>query len=477
MSKLGWSTRACGTFLLWAVAGAALPAQTFTTLQSFDGTDGANPYVGLVQATDGNLYGTTYFGGANNDGTVFKITLGGTVTTLHSFAKADGVHPYARLVQATDGSLYGSTYSGGANNDGTLFKITTSGTLTSLLSFDGADGDGPGRGLMQGADGDLYGTTAQGGANSYASCDETCGTVFKVTTGGMLTTIYSFCSLSDCADGFFPYAWLIQAANGDFYGTTAQGGAHSCLAGECGTVFKITPNGTLTTLHSFDGADGQWIYASLVQATDGSFYGTAFLGGTTNNLCTYGCGTVFKVTSGGTFTTLHSFDMTDGGYPQPGLVQGTDGNLYGTTYFGGANGAGTVFKITPSGTLTTLHSFDFTGGGNPIAGLVQDTNGTFYGTTEFGGTNGDGTVFSLSVGLGPFVETQTASGNVGAAVTILGADLTGATSVTFNGTKATFTVVSESAIAATVPIGATTGTVGVATPGGTLKSNVPFTVN
>jgi uncharacterized repeat protein (TIGR03803 family) len=477
VNKLNSMTKACGVFLLWTVAAVALPAQTFTTLHNFDGTDGANPYVGLVQVTDGNLYGTTYFGGANNDGAVIKITLSGTVTTLHSFDKTDGARPYAKLIQATDGNLYGSTYSGGANSDGTLFKVTTSGTLTSLLSLDGTDGDGPGRGLIQAANGDLYGTTAQGGANSNTSCDETCGTMFKITTEGMLTTIYSFCSLSDCADGFFPFAGLIQAANGDFYGTTGQGGAHSCLAGECGTVFKITPAGTLTTLHSFDGTDGQWIYASLIQATDGNFYGTAFLGGTTNNLCTYGCGTVFKVTSSGAFTTLHSFDMTDGGYPQSGLVQGTDGNLYGTTYFGGTNGAGTVFKITPSGTLTTLHSFDFTGGGNPIAGLIQDTNGTFYGTTEFGGSNGDGTVFSLSVGLGPFVETQTASGTVGAAVTILGTDLTGAASVTFNGTAAKFTVVSESEITTTVPIGATTGTVRVATPGGTLKSDVPFTVN
>jgi uncharacterized repeat protein (TIGR03803 family) len=183
-----------------------------------------------------------------------------------------------------------------------------------------------------------------------------------------------------------------------------------------------------------------------------------------------------------TFNVLHTFDGMDGDGSNA-LVQGADGNFYGTTFEGGANAAcysgstcGTVFKITPSGTLTTMHSFNSTDGATPWAGLVQDTDGTFYGTTAYGANN-DGTVFSLSVGLGPFVETQPAMGKVGTAVTILGTSLTGATSVTFNGTAATFTVVSASEVTTTVPAGATTGTVQVVTPGGTLSSNVPFTVN
>jgi len=179
--------------------------------------------------------------------------------------------------------------------------------------------------------------------------------------------------------------------------------------------------------------------------------------------------------------TLHSFHGTDGSEPYAGLVQATNGNFYGTTVYGGANcvpdgGCGTIFKITPGGALTTLHSFDVTDGENPETGLTQDTNGKFYGTMQAGGAYNGGTIYSLSVGLGAFVETQTSSGKVGAAVKILGTDLTGATSVTFNGTVATFTVVSKSEITTTVPTGATTGRVQVVTPSGTLTSNVNFRV-
>ena len=215
--------------------------------------------------------------------------------------------------------------------------------------------------------------------------------------------------------------------------------------------------------------DGAGPSGGLIQATDGNFYGTTYSGGANNGNCTSGtCGTVFKITPEGTLTTLHTFDYTDGANPEAGLVQATDGNLYGSTN-------GTVFKITTTGTLTTLHS-----GVSPNA-LVQDTNGTFYGTTINGGKSiyhfcggTCGTIFSLSVGLGPFVETEPASGSVGAAVNILGTNLTGATSVTFNGTAANFIVASSSEITTTVPAGATTGAVKVVTPSGTLSSNVSF---
>jgi uncharacterized repeat protein (TIGR03803 family) len=243
-----------------------------------------------------------------------------------------------------------------------------------------------------------------------------------------------------------------------------------CSSGNDGTVFKITPSGTLTTLHSFDVADGVLPYAGLIQATDGELYGTTFDGGTT------GQGTVFKISTSGTLTTLHSFDGTDGGYPNTGLVQATDGNFYGTTLEGGASNDGTVFKVTPSGSLTTAYSFDSTDGEYPYAGLVQATNGNLYGTTAKGGANGEGTIFRLSVGLGPFVETLPTSGKVGLAVKILGTNLTGATSVTFNGTAAVFKVVSKSLITTSVPAGATTGTVEVMMPKETLKSNVVFRV-
>jgi uncharacterized repeat protein (TIGR03803 family) len=468
----------------------SLSAQTFTTLHSFDNTDGAFILAGLIQATDGNFYGTAYEGGANCSpdgcGTIFKITPGGALTTLHSFCSqsncTDGEYPEAGLIQA-NGNFYGTTYEGGANcapdGCGTIFKITSGGTLTTLYNFCSqsgcSDGYYPEAGLIQASNGDFYGTTTFGGAGGV-------GTVFKITPSGTLTTLHSFCSQSNCADGEYPEAGLIQATNGNFYGTTYAGGG----ANSRGTVFKITPSGTLTTLYSFcpqsgcpDGSDPQ---AGLAQATNGNFYGTTFAGGA------HDLGTVFKITLSGNLTTVHSFcsvgypDCADGDLPRFGaLVQATNGDLYGTAPSGGAQiYYGIIFKITPGGSLTTLYSFcpqsGCPDGDDPRGTLVQDTNGNLYGTTFAGGANGFGTVFSLSVGLGPFVETQTTSGKVGAHVKILGTNLTGATSVTFNGTTATFHVVSSSEITTTVPTGASTGKVKVVTPHGTLTSNVNFRV-
>jgi uncharacterized repeat protein (TIGR03803 family) len=472
------------TLMLVVAASTAATAQTFKTLHSFDLTDGATPYAGLVQTTNGNLYGVTGNGGATccgGFGTVFKITPRSKLTTLYSFCSdypscPDGAYPYGGLIQATNGSLYGTTAVGGGakNGAGTVFEIALSGKLTTLHSFNDTDGTNPNAPLVQATNGNLFGTTVGAGANDS-------GTVFQMTTGGKLTTLYNFCSQSNCTDGAYPSA-LVQATNGDFYGITVEGGAN-----DVGTVFKITPSGKLTTLHSFDGTDGRNPEAGLTQATNGDLYGTTLYGGANyNEFCGANCGTVFKITPSGTPMVLYSFCSkvnskgycTDGRNPEAGLVEATNGDLYGTTPEGGANDYGTVFKITPSGTLTTLHSFDYTDGGFPQAVLAQDTNGTFYGTTSAGGTNGYnvGTVFSLSVGLGPFAETQPTSGKVGAAVNILGTSLTGATSVTFKGTAAVFKVVSASLITTTVPTGATTGTVEVTTPKGTLKSNVPFRV-
>jgi len=396
-------------------------------------------------------------------------------------------------VQATNGSLYGITASGGntvacSGGCGTIFKITASGKFTSLLSFDASDGNGPYGSLVQVSDGDLYGTAQAGGANLTLCFGSGCGTAFKITPTGTLTTLYNFCSRTDCTDGSLPLTNLVQAPNGDFYGTTASGGAN-CVSGSdggCGTVFRITPSGGVTRLYGFCAqsgcADAAFPDAGLVQAPNGNFYGTTSSGGT-SAACTGGCGTVFKITPSGTLTMLHSFDSTDGAKPVVGL-QATDGNFYGTTHLGGAStactgGCGTVFRMTPGGTLTTLHNFDNTDGSSPV-GLLQDTNGQLYGSTELGGTStactgGCGTVFRLSVGLGPFVETQTTFGKVGAAVNILGTNLTGATSVAFNGTAAVFNVGSSGSVITTVvPTGATTGFVTVTTPSGTLTSNRKF---
>jgi uncharacterized repeat protein (TIGR03803 family) len=469
------------SFVFCALTAIASRAQSFTSLASFDGANGYMPWsTTLIQATDGNFYGTTSQGGGstncdpyiNGCGTVFKITPAGKLTMLHSFHNTDGVQPFAGLVQATDGNFYGTTSGGGANNFGTVFKITPAGRLTTLHSFDGTtDGAAPESGLVQPTDENFYGTTSGGWASNKHGGD--CGTVFKITSAGTLTTLYGF----DGTDGAIPHAGLVQATDGNFYGTTgADGNA---------TVFKITPGGKVTTLYSFcpkaGCADGDSPYAGLVQATEGNFYGTTHNGGA-STACQLGCGTVFKITPAGKLTTLHSFHNTDGVQPFTGLVQATDGNFYGTTSSGGANNFGTVFKITPAGTLTTLHSFDGTDGAYPNGGLVQATDGNFYGTTTLGGTGancglgGCGTVFSLSVGLDPFVKTEPTSGEAGAAIIILGTDLTGATSVTFNGVAAAFTAVSSSEIEATVPAGASSGKVEVSTPHGALSSNVPFRV-
>lgn len=226
--------------------------------------------------------------------------------------------------------------------------------------------------------------------------------------------------------------------------------------------------------------DGLNPEGGLVQAANGNFYGTTYDGGSGPY------GTVFEMTSAGTLTTLYTFcartRCADGRYPAAALVQDTNGNFYGTTSSGGNQTrlAGTVFKITPAGKLTTLHPFcvltNCNDGAFPYGGLVQATDGKFYGTTYDGGTYGYGTIFTLDLKIAPFVKTLPTSGKVGGAVIILGSSLTDATGVTFNGTAAAFTLVSSSEITTTVPVGATTGTVKVTTPSGTLKSNVTFRV-
>jgi len=488
LRKLNWGNSACALLLLCVTTAIALPAQTVTTLHSFDSTDGQLPEL-LVQATNGNLYATTAEAGANGYGTVFKIAPGGTFTLLDSFDATVGEYPYgAPLVQDANGDFYGTLQAGGADltlcggsGCGTFFKMTLAGDLTTLYSFcshsNCTDGTAPLTGLVLGTDGNFYGTTSAGGANCVT--DGGCGTVFKITPGGALTTLYSFCSKSDCTDGEFPTSWLIQAPGGVFYGTTFSGGSNCVVDGGCGTVFKITPNGTLTTLYSFcaqsnctDGSNPR----ALIQAANGDSYGTTKLGGANND------GTIFKITPGGKPVTVYSFDSTGSGSLS---LQATDGNFYGTTHTGGANNAGAVFKMTPGGTVTTVYSFCAQSGctdGSAPVGLLQDTNGKFYGSTEAGGTSsactgGCGTTYSLSVGLKPFVETQTTSGKEGAKIGILGQGFSSSSIVKFGGTKATAIVLSGATfITATVPAAALTGSVTVTTAATTLISSQIFKV-
>ena len=408
--KKALSTISCLTrtasivFMFLAATTIVATAQTFTTLANFDNTNGANPTASLIQGTDGNLYGTTEIGGGGNScfvqggcGTIFKITPTGTLTTLYIFCSqsncTDGISPYGGLVQGTDGNFYGTTI-GGGDGAGTVFKMTPGGTLTTLHIFEENDGLSPMGTLVQGTDGNFYGTTNGGGANFE-------GSVFVMTPGGTLTML---ASLGAEDEGGGPVAGLIQATDGNFYGTATRGG------NENGMVFKVTPTGTLTTLYSFCSQsgcpDGRSPFAGLVQGADGNLYGASSSGGDFNS-CSLeqGCGTIFKIALDGTLTTVHAFDSTDGFNPQGTLTLGSDGNFYGTTFYGGANNFGTVFTMTPAGTLTTLHSFNQTDGSMTYAGLVQATNGKFYGTTASGGSSGNcdggcGTVFSLDVGLG-----------------------------------------------------------------------------
>lgn len=383
--------------LLSALCGA-LQAQTLTALHFFSGAngDGAYPIAGLIQGRDGAFYGTTSSGGVNGTGVVYRITAAGALTTIHAFTaipsgartNADGAYPYAGLVLGSDGNFYGTTQRGGAKGNGTVFRMTPSGVLTTLHNFARLDGSDPTAGLVQGTDGSFYGTTQQGGAYGY-------GTVYRITSEGTLTTLHSFNS----TDGAKPISGVVQGTDGAFYGTTWKGGAYGN-----GTAFKLTPDGVLTVLHAFSpltsysNADGANPEGGLVEGKDGSFYGTTRNGGA------HTTGVVFRVSPTGVFTTLHTFMAksggpgSDGAYSYAGLIRGSDDNFYGTTFEGGIVGIyGTIFRITPDGTLTTLHSFAKSDGNHPWATPFQGTDGNLYGTTYYGGANGIGVVYRLSL--------------------------------------------------------------------------------
>ena len=370
------------TATLISVALSAARAQataTLTTLHSFTGgTDGDSPYAGLVQGRDGNFYGTTSGGGANGYGSVFQITAAGQLNTLYSFTGGtDEEAPETALVQGSDGNFYGTTYGVNVAGGGTIFQITAAGALTTLHQFRFANHREFIRAaLIQGGDGNFYGTTLAGGDYAY-------GMIFQITPAGAFTTFYSF---TGGADGGEPQAALVQGTDGNFYGTTSSGGANGD-----GTIFQITPAGALTPLYSFTGGTDEFApQAALIQGRDGNLYGTTEEDGVN------GFGTVFRMTPAGGLTTLYSFTGgTDGGDPQAALVQGGDGNFYGTTSSGGANGNGTIFQITPTGVFTPLYSFTSEQNGEsvPQAALVQGSDGNFYGTTY----PGHGTIFKLTV--------------------------------------------------------------------------------
>ncbi len=341
------------------------------TLHPFGGRDGWQPAPGLIQARDGDLYGTTSLGGQHDLGTVFRLDANGTLTTLHSFAGSDGAKPAAGLLQASDGRFYGTTSAGGASALGTIFAITADGRLTTLHVFKGSDGAKPRAGVIQASNGRFLGTTTEGGADGY-------GTIFTLGATGPLSTLHSFRN----KDGANPSAGLLQARDGRFYGTTKKGGK----SGE-GTIFVIDAAGRLTTLHSFGDGIGAYPTSALIQSGNGQFYGTTSAHGTRAH------GTVFTLDQNAKLSTLYTFSSGDGIDPAD-LVQALDGRLHGTTLRGGPYGFGTIFRLEPDGTLTTLHAFTGTGGAEPT-GLIQASDGAFYGASSTGGTFAGGTVYRL----------------------------------------------------------------------------------
>ncbi len=466
------------------ILAASGSAQTLKTLVNFTGTNGSQPYSPPVQGTDGNLYGVTPEGGANGHGTFYRMTPAGTLTTIFSFCQqsncTDGAGPQGGIILGTDGNFYGTTQYGGTGTAfcgegcGTVFKITPKGVLTTLHSFctlsTCTDGYSPIAVLVQGSDGNFYGTVPNGGGSFLQ------GTVFKITPQGVLTTLYAFCIQSSCSDGETPLAGLVQASNGAFYGTTAHGGAIGW-----GEIFSITATGAFSVVHSFDSTDGANPSTTLIQDSNGLLYGTTQGGGTSTACFGSSCGTVFDMTTGGTLTSLLSFDDTNGAFPEyAAMVQGTDGDLYGTTGAGGAHeDAGTIYKMTTGGSLTTIYNFCSVGACSDGAGvnaIMQATSGVFYGTTAGGGTSSEGTLWSLTAGQRAFVSPLPATGKVGARVLILGNGFTGATAVSFNGTPATFTVASATLITTTVPTGATTGKISVTKSSGAVTSKAAFVV-
>lgn len=382
------------TLAFCSYASGAPADSALNVLVSFNGKNGAEPTEALVQGTDGNFYGTTAFGGDNDFGTVFKVTASGALTSLFSFNGTNGAYPSSTLTWSTTACLYGTTFRGGGtfkgdeySSFGTLFKITADGRLTTLYSFlNGEDGALPGSGLAQDSQGNLYGTTSFGTTNDF-------GTVFKATTNGHLITLVSF----NGGNGAEPVGRLLWNSDEHFYGATSSGSPVFFIGGPNygrGTVFKISVDGVLATLDSFNGTNGAWPNARLVKGSDGNFYGTTRFGGSDYfGFAVSGKGTVFKIAPNGNLVTLVQFEGWNGANPTGGLVLGDNGNFYGMTPDGGNGHKGTIFKMSSNGVLTNLVSFHGSNGASPEGELVRGSDRNFYGMTRRGGKHDKGVIF------------------------------------------------------------------------------------
>lgn len=469
-------TVAVALLVLAAIFSTPLRAQTYSDLYNFgiNTGDPINPqFSGVIaQGRDGALYSTTPFGGSNGQGATFKISTSGTLSRIFDFTPtaSGGTNPFGGLTLGTDGNFYGTTKTGGPFSFGTLFKLSPGGSLNTLYSFGTCaypcnEGTYPTSPPIQGTDGNYYGTVP----NTITGYNF--GVVYKLTSAGKYSTIYAF----DGTHGYNPKAPLMQGTDGNLYGTTALGGktVANCYGvnSTCGTVFKMTTAGKITFIYQFDQTHGAGPFSPVIQGTDGNFYGTTTAGGTS------GFGVAFKLTSAGVITVLHDFNGTDGETPYGGLTQANDGNFYGTTSAGGTLGFGTLFKITSAGTFSVVYNFENTHGAAPEVTLFQETNGILYGDTNLGGSKSSGVFYSLNIGAKEFAKLQNLSGKVGTPVSILGQGFTGSTAVSFGGVNATtFSVVSDTYVTANVPTGAKTGTVTVVRPSGSLVSIQKFKV-
>lgn len=400
----------CGLLLLLLFTGRAEAGWMLNTLAQFDVSNGKNCEAGLTKGPDGNFYGVAMNGGTNGGhGTVFRVSPQGALSPIFHFNGTNGSYPDATLLLASDGNFYGSTVFGGlgfngtlpygyGNGFGTLFRVSPAGEFATLVTFNGTNGAYPRCTLTESVDGLLYGT-ATGTYHSYFTNTGGQGTVFTLTTNGQHSTLFKF----NGTNGESPMGKLLEL-EGDFYGITWSGGASNL-----GTVFRITTNGDMTTLVNFAGTNGSNPYSGVVRAGDGQLYGT-----TISSSVGHSYGKIFRMTTNGILTTIHSFNGVNGQFADALLALGQDGALYGTTANGGqpnygqiSGNLGTIYQVTTNGGFTTLLAFNNINGAVPVAELVLDDDGSFYGTTYSGGVSGNsqvGTIFHFGPGVSPVIE-------------------------------------------------------------------------
>ena len=444
-------------FILLAVAcaaGTGVHAQ-YQVIHSFtsapDTPAGAVAPAIIAQGESGNLLMTARARGATSadEAVAFRVTPSGALTVIHKFA---GTYVDGGLTLGRDSLLYGTTNSGGTSGNGTIFKMTWDGKVTTLRELNGGDEAVPLAPPIQSLHGEFYGTAAGQGNDP--------GIVYKIDSWGTYSVVHTFIG----ADGQDPAAPLVQGTDYWFYGVTQVGGANNV-----GAIFRVNSTGQFERLFSFDRAAHGMQPVALIQGNDGNFYGMTYAGGSCNE------GVAFKMTPAHAVTVLHNFcsQADDGGGPLGGLIQGSDGFLYGITGSGGTRMSGVLFRLSTSGQFTVLHSFDRPTGIAPVS-LIQHTNGSLYGMTA-GGPNG-GVVFRYNLGVAPFIRYMDTYGRVGESVKILGEGFTNATQVSFNGVRAQVSYVTPTYLSVVVPNGATTGPITATTTYGTLKSDKAFIV-